>query len=146
MEKAASGESTARAARHPTSTARVAAGIECGGLQWRSAHLPYLAGGSPHGRIERRRGVDPQEAARRLSITTQARKARKRWWREVRGDGRDLTGRRRIRHRRRRGGSEMGETAGTSRATGARWIERREVGMGERREIPGDGGEESRIP
>jgi hypothetical protein len=40
----------------------------------------------------------------------------------------------------------MGETAGTSRATGARWIERREVGMGERREIPRDGGEESRIP
>jgi hypothetical protein len=74
---------------------------------------------------------------RRLSAVrrsaTQARKVRRRWWREARGDGRDLTGRRRIRRRRRRGGSGMGETAETSRTTGARWIERREVGMGERR-------------
>jgi hypothetical protein len=67
-EKAAFGASTVRAARLPTSTARASAGIECGGLQWQSARLPYLAGGSPHGRIERRRGVDPQEAARRSSI------------------------------------------------------------------------------
>jgi hypothetical protein len=40
----------------------------------------------------------------------------------------------------------MGETTGTLGAIGAGWIERREVGMGERREIPRDGGEESRIP
>jgi hypothetical protein len=43
------------------STARVAAGIKHDGLPWQPARLPYLAGGSPHWRIERRRGVDPQE-------------------------------------------------------------------------------------
>jgi hypothetical protein len=35
---------------------------------------------------------------------------------------------------------------GDGRSSGRRareWIEKREVGMGERREIPGDGGEES---
>jgi hypothetical protein len=39
----------------------------------------------------------------------------------------------------------MGETAGTSGRRAWEWIERREVGMGERREVPGDGGEESWI-
>jgi hypothetical protein len=43
-------------------------GIERGGLPWQSARLPYLAGSSAHGRIERWCGVDPQEAARRSSI------------------------------------------------------------------------------
>jgi hypothetical protein len=66
-EKAATGASTARAVTR-ASTSRAAADIECGGLPWWSARLPYLAGGSPHGRIEQWRSVDPQEAARRSSI------------------------------------------------------------------------------
>jgi hypothetical protein len=41
---------------------------ERGGLPWRSMYLPYLGGGSPHERIERRRDVDPQEATHHSSI------------------------------------------------------------------------------
>jgi hypothetical protein len=41
--------------------ASTATGIERSSLPLRSARLPYPAGGSPHGRIERRRDVDTQE-------------------------------------------------------------------------------------
>jgi hypothetical protein len=63
-----------------TSTARAAAGIEHDGLPWRPTHLPYLAGGSPHWRIERRPGVDPQGAARSRSERGRIKPPRQRGW------------------------------------------------------------------
>jgi hypothetical protein len=117
------------------STARAATGIERSSLPWRSARLPYLAGGSPHGRIERRRDVDTQEVACRSSIRHPGEE----------GDEEVVVGgtvarRRPGPHRsapdpppQKEGGSGTGETAGTSGAKGA--------GVG-REEGGWDGGEE----
>jgi hypothetical protein len=79
QKRAAAGASTAREATG-ASTARTAAGIERGGLPWRSTRLPYLAGSSPHGWIERRRGVDPQEATRSRSARRRSRPPRRQGW------------------------------------------------------------------
>jgi hypothetical protein len=110
---------------------------------------PYLAGGSPHGRIERRCDVDPQEAVHRSSIRHPGEEGEE----EVVAGG--TKGEEMVGTSPAGAGSaaaEGEEGAGWGRRSGPRgqraqgWIERREVGMGERRELPRDGGEESRIP
>jgi hypothetical protein len=134
----AAGASTATRA----STMRAAADIARNNLPWRSTHLPYLAGGSPHGWIEQRRDVGPQEAVRRSSIRHPGEEGEE----EVVAGGtksEETTGTSPV-----GAGSaaaEGEEGAGWGRRPGPRgrraqgWIERREVGMGEMREIPRDG-------